>query len=121
MSGPRIVNPRFVEATIGARAGQVIEPDARERDVQRLFGSDEFERVGDRFLEEHGKRILAVEAIEKSRGPDYLRFGLGLSSDCRGGAHYTLCGRYRRTWLNAHSVACRSVAPTAYIPSGISR
>ena len=54
-----------------------------------------------RFLEEPGKRVLAVDAIEKSWGPDYLRFGLGLSSDFQGDAYFNLLASYRRTWLNS--------------------
>jgi len=39
--------------------------------------------------------------VEKSWGPDYLRFGLGLSSDFKGGSYFNLLGSYRRTWLNS--------------------
>lgn len=50
--------------------------------MRRLFGTGDFEHVNYRFLEEPGKRILSVDqVIEKSYGPNDLRFGLGLSSD----------------------------------------
>jgi Outer membrane protein len=61
----------------------------------------DFEHVNYRFLEEPNKRVLAVEAVEKAWGPDYLRFGLGLSNDFSGDAYYNLLASYRQTWLNS--------------------
>ncbi len=107
-NGLRAVNPRYAETLIDARAGQTVDTDTLDRDTQRLFGTGDFEHVGYRFLEEHGKRILVVDAVEKSWGPNYLRFGLGLSSDFRGDAYYNLLARYRRTWLNSLGAEWRS-------------
>jgi len=45
--------------------------------------------------------VLAVDAVEKSWGPDYVRFGLGLTSDFSGDAYFNLLASYRRTWLNS--------------------
>ncbi len=66
-----------------------------------FYDTINFEHVNYRFLKEPGKRVLAVDSIEKSWGPDYLRFGLGLSSDFQGGAYFNLLSSYRRTWLNS--------------------
>ena len=38
--------------------------------------------------------------MEKSWGPNYLRLGLGLSTDFRGDAFFNLLASYRQTWLN---------------------
>jgi NTE family protein len=73
-----------------------------DRDMLRLYGTEDFEHVNYRFLETpSGSRVLAVEAIEKSWGPNYLRFGLGLSSDFRGDAYWNVLGTYRMSWLNS--------------------
>ena len=45
--------------------------------------------------------MLAVDAVEKSWGPNYLRFGLGLSTDFSGDAFFNVIGSYRKTWLNS--------------------
>ncbi|MEN7528739.1 patatin-like phospholipase family protein [Cupriavidus sp. DL-D2] len=94
------VNPAFAAATMETKPGQPITQATLDRDMRRLFGTGDFEHVNYRFLEEPGKRIMAVDAIEKTYGPDYLRFGLGLSSDFRGNAYFNLLASYRRTWLN---------------------
>jgi NTE family protein len=69
--------------------------------MRRIYGTGDFEHVNYRYLEEPGRRVLAVEAVEKAWGPDYLRFGLGLSSDFTGDAYFNLLASYRQTWLNS--------------------
>ena len=39
--------------------------------------------------------------MEKSWGPNYLRFGLGFSSDMKGDTFFNLLASYRRTWINS--------------------
>lgn len=95
------VNPEFALATMETRPGEPISQATLDRDMRRLFGTGDFEHVNYRFLEEPGKRVLGVDAIEKSYGPDYLRFGLGLISDFRGNAYFNVLASYRRTWLNS--------------------
>jgi NTE family protein len=94
------VNPITVQAVMETQTGQQIDQKILDRDMRRIYGTDNFEHVNYRFLEEPGKRVLAVDAVEKSWGPDYLRFGLGLSSDLQGDAYFNLLASYRRTWLN---------------------
>jgi NTE family protein len=68
--------------------------------MRRLYGTGDFEHVSYQLLDEPGRRILNVDAIEKSWGPNYLRMGLGLSADFRGDAYFNLLASHRRTWLN---------------------
>lgn len=95
------VNPKTAQATMDTKPGEPLEQAKLDFDMRRLYGTGDFEHVNYRILEEPGRRILAVDAVEKSWGPDYLRFGLGLSSDFTGDAYFNLLARYRRTWLNA--------------------
>ena len=95
------VNPAVLEAEMETRPGQPIDQRTLDRDMQRIYGTDDFEHVNYRIIEETGKRVLSVSAIEKSWGPNYLRFGLGLSSDFKGDAYYNLLASYRKTWLNS--------------------
>ncbi len=95
------VNPAFAAATMETKPGEPITQATLDRDMRRLFGTGDFEHVNYRFLEEPGKRVLGVDAVEKTYGPNYLRFGLGLSSDFRGNAYFNLLASYRRTWLNS--------------------
>lgn len=94
------VNPDTARAALQTRAGEPIDQETLDRDLQRLYGSGNFEHVSYQLLEEPGRRILNVDAVEKSWGPNYLRGGLGLSSDFKGDAFFNLLVSYRKTWLN---------------------
>jgi NTE family protein len=95
------VNPVSAQAVMETQVDEPIDQEILDRDMRRLYGTDDFEHVNYRFLEEPGKRVLAVDAIEKSWGPDYLRFGLGMSSDFQGDAYFNILASYRKTWLNS--------------------
>jgi NTE family protein len=101
VSGTVRVNPDVVAGAMETRPGEVPDPAKLDRDMQRIYGSGDFEHVDYRLIEEKGKRVLAVEALEKSWGPNFLRFGLTLSSDFTTNSYFNLLGSYRATWLNA--------------------
>jgi len=95
------VNPEYAKDLMETGPNQPIDQAQLDQDMRRLFGTGDFEHVNYRFLEEPGRRVLSVNAVEKSWGPDYLRFGMGLTSDFRGDAFFNLLASYRRTWLNS--------------------
>jgi NTE family protein len=94
------VNPQVARSVLQTRPGEPIDQQVLDRDMQRLFGTGDFEHVSYSLLEEPGRRILSIDAAEKSWGPNYLRFGLGLSTDFRGDSFFNLLTSYRMTWLN---------------------
>ena len=101
ISGLNRVDPRAVEAAMDTRAGEPIDQQKLDRDMRRVYGLGNFDHVNYRFLEEPGRRVLVVNAAEKSWGQDYLRFGLGLSSDFRNKSYFNLIGSFRRYWVNS--------------------
>jgi NTE family protein len=94
------VNQAQVKTVMETEVGSVVDEPTLDADMRRIYGTGDFEHVNYRFLEEPGKRVLSVEAIEKSWGPDYLRMGLGLSSDFGGDAYFNLLVSHRHTWIN---------------------
>ena len=97
----RQVNPISVRSIMDTKAGQPVQQDVLDQDLRRIYGLGNFENVNYRFLEEPGRRVLAIEAVEKSWGMDTLRFGLGMSSDFKSDSFFNLLGSYRRYWLNS--------------------
>ena len=80
------------------------EPLAEEKiaaDLRRIYGRGDYESVGYRIAEENGKRILLIQPREKTWGPDYLRVGVGFSTDFRGLNPFNILASYRKTWINA--------------------
>jgi NTE family protein len=95
-----LVNPDSVRRNMETKPGEPIDQKKLDLDMRRIYGTGDFEHVNYRYLDEHGKRILAVDAVEKSWGPDSMRFGLGLSNDFSGDALYNLLVSYRKRWIN---------------------
>ncbi|MGQ3004354.1 MAG: POTRA domain-containing protein, partial [Hydrogenophaga sp.] len=101
VSGTQRVNPQAVLDGMQTQAGQPFDANRVDQDLQRLYGWGDFEAVSYTFSEEPGQgRVLTARVTEKSWGPHYLRFGLGLSSDFAGGSFFNLLATHRATWLN---------------------
>ena len=95
------VNPETARAVMDTQPGAPIDQRVLDADMRRLYGTSDFEHVNYRVLEEPGKRVLAVDAVEKTWGPNYIRFGLGFSTDFKGDTFFNLLTSYRRTWINS--------------------
>ena len=80
--------------------GSPLDAATLDLDMRRIYGRGDLEHVSYRLIDEPDRRILAVQAVEKSWGPTYVRFGLSLSSDFRGDNAFNLLASVRRTWLN---------------------
>ena len=72
------------------------ETEARHL-VTHLYNSGDFERV--RLLANGDQAI--IDAIEKSWGPDYLRFGLSVSAQTGETTFFNAVVNHRKTWINA--------------------
>lgn len=68
-----------------------LDPEVVDRDLARLAGLDIFDRA-DAYTEvaPDGATELVYSVREKSWGPNYLRFGLGLYDDFQGHGQYAL-------------------------------
>jgi len=102
------VNPTALAGLVDTQAGQPIDQTVLDKDIRRLYGTGDFEHVSYRIEEAEGKRVLAITPTEKTWGPDYLRFGLGLSSDFDGDSSFNLLGSHRKTWLNERGAEWRN-------------
>ncbi|HEX6721684.1 MAG TPA: BamA/TamA family outer membrane protein, partial [Burkholderiaceae bacterium] len=101
------VNPEVAQAVMQTKPGEPLVPSQLDSDMRHLYGTGDFEHVNYRILEEPGKRVLVVDAVEKAWGPNYLRLGLGLSSDFDG-ARFNVIAAHRMTWLNSLGAELRT-------------
>ncbi len=108
------VNPQSAQAVMETTVGRPIVQSVVDADMRRLYGTGDFEHVNYRILEESGKRVMAVQAVEKAWGPDYLRLGIGLSSDFSGETYFTLIAAHRKTWLNSLGAELRTDVQLGY-------
>jgi NTE family protein len=98
--GLQRTNPEVLRSLVQSKPGEPLTEEKVGADLRRIYGRGDFEAVDYRITEEAGRRVLMIEPKEKSWGPDYLRFGLGLATDFSGEAIFNLLAQYRRTWLN---------------------
>lgn len=95
------VNPAVLEKLIDTKVGEPIDQNKLDTDLRRIYGRGDFEHVNYEVVNEDSKRILEFNATEKSWGPDYLRFGLSLSSDFSADSVFNLYASHRKTWINS--------------------
>jgi NTE family protein len=80
--------------------GQPLDPVALNRDLMRAYGDGYYETVDYTVQSINGRHLLRVMPVEKSWGPDYVRFGAQLDSSLQQGAAFQLRGGYQKTWIN---------------------
>jgi len=94
------VNPALFDGLKQRHTGKRLDRQQLERDIQEIYGHGDFERISYRMTRQGGRKTLVVDAVEKSWGPGYLSFGLGIYSDFKGDNRFSVRGTYRRTWIN---------------------
>jgi NTE family protein len=104
------VNPRSVEATVGTEPGGIVTEDRAHLDagLQKLAATEDFEKIDYRFEDVNGQRALVIKPVEKDWGPNYLRFGLDLSTDFKGQTSFDVLVNHRATWLNSKGLEWRN-------------
>jgi len=98
--GLRRTNPEVLRSMVRSEPGKPLSEDEIGEDLRRIYGRGDFESMDYQFLQEADRRVLEIQPREKSWGPDYLRFGLGLLTNFRGDTIVNGLVSYRRSWLN---------------------
>jgi NTE family protein len=125
VTGTQRVNPETIVAAMHSAPGESFDARTADEDMRRLYGRGDFERVSYSFNDDPGQpRVLTADVTEKSWGPSYLRFGLGMSTDFEGNAIFNLVATTAGPG-SMHSVPsgatnCRSGTSITRAPSGIS-
>ena len=101
IEGLQRTNPAVVRELVESQPGQPLSEETLGADLRRVYGTRDYESIGYEVVGgDTGPRALLIEPVEKSWGPDYLRFGLGLASDFSGDSQFNLLVQYRKTWIN---------------------
>ena len=100
IEGLQRTNPAVLAALVESKPGEPLSEEMVGADLRRIYGRRDFESISYRLTGETGPRALVIEPREKSWGPDYLRFGLGLATDFSGDSAFNLLVQYRKTWMN---------------------
>lgn len=101
LAGLGTVNPAALERHLRLKPGDRIDAARLNQNMLRAYGDGWYERIDYSLLSERDRNILRVLPVEKSWGPDYLRFGLSLYADFKQDSSFTLRAAHHKTWLNA--------------------
>jgi NTE family protein len=97
----RFVNPDTIRRGITQQEGEPLDAPRLAADLVREFNHGDLHALDYSVLRERDRTILRITPVEKPWGPDYLRFGLNLSSDFRSEAAFNVRALLRKTWMNA--------------------
>jgi len=93
-------NPDVLLGLVESKPGEQLSEEKIGADLRRIYGRGGFEGISYHLTGDTGPRAMVIEPREKSWGPDYFRFGLGLASDFKGDNAFNLLFQYKKTWLN---------------------
>ena len=97
-----VLNDELIRTRIDVDLGEPLDLKALGESVDRIYSLDVFESVTyDLVKNEQGERGIVVHAIPRDWGPNYLQFGLELSSDFSEYSEFKLGAAYTRNALNS--------------------
>ncbi|MCC7257999.1 MAG: patatin-like phospholipase family protein [Gammaproteobacteria bacterium] len=109
IEGLRRVNPEFVRANLrNARPGAELTTKQVVEDTGRIFALGDFERVEYGYSGPRESGTLHISAVEKSWGPDFVRFDLGLAGAGNGTLQSILRADHERTWVDSYGAQWRN-------------
>ena len=100
VAGLSRVDRRMVRRHLEQTLGEPLDTSSVNRSLLRAFGDGFYESVDYSLLTQRDRNVLRVTPLEKSWGPDYLRFALNLETNLSQGSTYSLRAGYQKTWLN---------------------
>ncbi|AOJ04253.1 patatin-like phospholipase family protein [Burkholderia mayonis] len=102
------VPKRVVRNALRVKPGDVYDPQAVSTDLLSLTTSGNFENVTQQIVNEGDEHRLVIDAQEKYWGPNFLLFGLGMSSSSTDEGGFRLHLGYRRPWLTPSGLEFRA-------------
>jgi NTE family protein len=99
--GLKRVNPEYLETRAQVHAGDTVDTAKISAEAQRMSALQEFESVEYRLTGDQSHPTLEWWPKEKSWGPNYLKFDLGLYGSEGGDLGFVVYGKHTRTWLNS--------------------
>jgi len=99
IAGLKDVNPEAVRKHLHVLPGEPLNTAQLERDIGRIYGDGDYESVDYSLLTARDRNILRITPMEKSWGPNYLRFGVNLEAGSKEN-DFALRTAYQKKWIN---------------------
>ncbi|MFL9925201.1 patatin-like phospholipase family protein [Herbaspirillum lusitanum] len=102
------IPPSFVRSRLQVKEGEVYDGHAINQQLSQLSTNGDFNTVTQEMVRRDGRNVLVVDAEEKSWGPQYLLFGLGVSNNFNGRGGFNLQIGHRYPWINQSGLEWRN-------------
>ncbi len=94
------LSTKVIEAQIQTKPDDKLDIAVLQKDINRTYGIGNFETVDFRLEKKDKQSGIVIEPVEKTWGPNYLRFGLGIEDNFKGASTYSVSTRFTKTALN---------------------
>lgn len=88
-----------IRSALHVNVGDVYDPVTLNKDLLALTTTGDFEGVSQQLVDDGDDHKLVITAREKMWGPNFLLFGLGLSTSSTEEGNFRMHLGYRRPWL----------------------
>lgn len=102
------VPAKRVEQVLSVKAGDPYDAVAINRDLSALNSANDFDSVSHTVTGTEGDRVLQVMAQEKSWGPSFLLFGVGVTSNFNGDGSFAIRIGHRYPWITQSGLSWRN-------------
>ena len=97
-----VLNDEIIRSRLDVDLGEPIDLQALDESVDKIYSLDVFKAVTyDLVTDDKGQHGVVVHARPREWGPNYLQFGLELSSDFSGNSEFKMGVAYTRNALNS--------------------
>jgi NTE family protein len=112
--GMERVNPEYLKTRADVHPGDTVDTARISAEAQRMSALQEFESVSYTLTGDPANPTLEWWPKEKSYGPNYLKFDLGLYGSEGGDLGFVVYGKHTRTWLNSLGAEWRNEVQLGY-------
>jgi len=101
VEGTQYANPQALADQMHTKVGEPFSLKGLEKDMSLLYGRGDFEQIDYRLVSQGAKEGVIINVTDKSWGPNFLRFGLLLSTDLQSDSEFNAMMGHRRVWINS--------------------
>jgi NTE family protein len=96
------VNPELVQSYLKIKVGEPLDLKKLNESLVDVLGEGDFDSVDYNIeIDDRDRYVVQIVAKEKSIGPNYLMFGVNMSSNFADNASYNLRAAVDMTWMNS--------------------